>query len=67
MKRYYIYIVTITFFCLFISATAAAELYTAKPEEVGLSSERLNQLGASLKAHIEKGVIPGGVGALPVC
>jgi CubicO group peptidase (beta-lactamase class C family) len=61
MKRYYVSIVTITFFCLFISATAAAELYTAKPEEVGLSSERLNQLGASLKAHIEKGVIPGGV------
>ena len=34
---------------------------TARPEQVGLSSERLNRLTATLKADIDKGVIPGAV------
>src|SRR5439155_21588121 len=44
-------------------ATAAADqsLPSAKPEEVGLSSERLGELTARLKADIEKGVIPGAI------
>src|SRR5437667_8385408 len=47
--------------CLLLSTAAAAQsLPSAKPEEVGLSSERLGELTA-LKADIEKGVIPGAI------
>lgn len=31
------------------------------PEEVGLSSERLKRLTETLKADIDKGVVPGAV------
>ena len=61
MKRNFIIVLFVTLFCLLISSTAWAGLATAKPEDVGLSSERLNRIGATLKAHIEKGVIPGAV------
>jgi len=48
--------------CLLLSTAAAAQsLPSAKPEEVGLSSERLGKLTARLKADIEKGVIPGAI------
>ena len=40
---------------------AAQSLPSARPEQVGLSSERLNRLTATLKADIDKGVIPGAV------
>ena len=33
----------------------------AKPEEVGLSSERLNEIAKRLNADIEAGRIPGAV------
>jgi CubicO group peptidase (beta-lactamase class C family) len=39
----------------------AGELPTAKPGEVGLSSERLERLGQALRADVEKGQIPGAV------
>src|SRR6185369_13584920 len=39
----------------------AAELPTAKPGEVGLSSERLERLGQALRADVEKGQISGAV------
>ena len=39
----------------------AADLPTAKPGEVGLSSERLERLGQALRADVEKGRIPGAV------
>jgi CubicO group peptidase (beta-lactamase class C family) len=39
----------------------AQGLPTARPEQVGLSSERLGQLTAILKADVEKGVIPGAI------
>ena len=43
-------------FCLvFISSAGAASLPTAKPEEVGLSSQRLDRIDAVLKADIENG------------
>src|SRR5262249_1945847 len=47
----------------FVLATPAfaAELPTAKPEEVGMSSERLGRLGQTLRADVEKGRIPGAV------
>jgi CubicO group peptidase (beta-lactamase class C family) len=61
MKRNYGIVILVTLFCFLISSTAWAELSTAKPEDVGLSSERLNLISTTLKAHIEKGVIPGAV------
>jgi CubicO group peptidase (beta-lactamase class C family) len=39
----------------------AQSLPTARPEQVGLSSERLGQLTAILKTDVEKGVIPGAI------
>jgi CubicO group peptidase (beta-lactamase class C family) len=55
-----------TTLCLLASGAAFAEdpLPRAKPEEVGLSSERLARIGATLKADIEAGRIPGGVIAI---
>lgn len=49
--------------CLLASgaAFAADPLPRAKPEEVGLSSERLARITAVLKADIEAGRIPGAV------
>jgi CubicO group peptidase (beta-lactamase class C family) len=39
----------------------AQALPMARPEQVGLSSDRLNRLTATLKADVDKGVIPGAV------
>jgi CubicO group peptidase (beta-lactamase class C family) len=52
-----------TTLCLSASGAALAEdpLPRANPEEVGLSSERLARIGATLKADIEAGRIPGAV------
>jgi CubicO group peptidase (beta-lactamase class C family) len=52
----------VTLFCLvFISTAWAASLPTAEPEEVGLSSQRLDWIDTVLKADIEKGQIQGAV------
>jgi len=40
---------------------AAAELERAKPEQVGLSSERLERLTQILRTDVERGRIPGAV------
>jgi len=61
MKRRYSLFIIFALLFLFITSTTGAELSTVKPEDVGLSSERLNRLGGSLKAHIKKGVMPGSV------
>jgi len=55
-----------TTLCLLASGAAFAEdpLPRARPEEVGLSSERLSRIGATLKADIEAGRIPGAVIAI---
>jgi CubicO group peptidase (beta-lactamase class C family) len=52
--------------CLLISSAAFAEdpLPRAKPEDVGMSSERLARIGATLKADIDAGRIPGAVIAI---
>jgi CubicO group peptidase (beta-lactamase class C family) len=52
--------------CLLASSAAFAEdpLLRAKPEDVGLSSERLARIGTVLKADIEAGRIPGAVIAI---
>ena len=48
--------------CLLTAApVAAADLPTAKPEQVGLSSERLERIGQVLRADVERGRIPGAV------
>jgi CubicO group peptidase (beta-lactamase class C family) len=46
------------------AAFAQDPLLRAKPEEVGLSSERLARIGETLKADIEAGRIPGAVIAI---
>jgi CubicO group peptidase (beta-lactamase class C family) len=43
------------------SAPAADPLPRAKPESVGMSSERLARIGEVLRADIEKGRLPGAV------
>ena len=55
-----------TALCLSASGAVAAEvpLPRAKPEEVGLSSDRLARIGETLKADIEAGRIPGAVIAI---
>ena len=54
-----------TTFCFLASATAfATDLPRAKPEEVGMSSERLARIGEVLKADIAAGRIPGAVIAI---
>jgi CubicO group peptidase (beta-lactamase class C family) len=48
--------------CLVAVAAAHAQgLPTAKPEQVGLSPERLARVTTSLRRDVEKGVIPGAV------
>ena len=46
------------------TALAADPLPRAKPESVGMSSERLAHLGATLKSEIDKGKFPGAVVAV---
>src|SRR6202035_1977572 len=55
-----------TTLCLLASGAAFADepLPRAKPEDVGLSSERLARIGETLKADIEAGRIPGAVIAI---
>ncbi len=43
------------------SATLAGSLPTARPEEVGLSSERLARIGPAMQRHIDAGEIAGVV------
>ena len=43
------------------SATLAGSLPTAKPEDVGLSSERLARIGPAMQRHIDAGEIAGVV------
>jgi CubicO group peptidase (beta-lactamase class C family) len=41
--------------------TEAQSLSGAKPEQVGLSTDRLNKITATLRGDVEKGVIPGAI------
>ena len=60
MKRFFVS--TVALLCLLTAVAAHAQsLPTAKPEDVGLSSERLGRITARLRADAEKGVIPGSV------
>jgi CubicO group peptidase (beta-lactamase class C family) len=53
----------IGFFTTFV-ACAADPLPRAKPESVGMSSERLGRIGEALRADVEKGRLPGAVVAV---
>jgi len=46
---------------LSIDRAAGNDLPTAKPEQVGLSSERLERIGLALRNDVERGRIPGAV------
>jgi CubicO group peptidase (beta-lactamase class C family) len=46
---------------LTIGHVAASDLPTTKPEQVGLSSERLERIEQILRADVERGRIPGAV------
>src|SRR5216117_4225628 len=46
---------------LAIGHAAASDLPTTKPEQVGLSSERLARITQVLRADVERGRIPGAV------
>ncbi len=46
---------------LAIGHAVAIDLPTTKPEQVGLSSERLERIGQVLRADVERGRIPGAV------
>ena len=46
---------------LAIGHAVASDLPTAKPEQVGLSSERLERIGLALRNDVERGRIPGAV------
>ena len=47
--------------CPLLALRPAAETTTAKPEDVGLSSERLGRITEMMKRHIAAGEISGGV------
>ncbi len=46
---------------LAIGHAVAIDLPTTKPEQVGLSSERLERIGQVPRADVERGRIPGAV------
>ena len=48
--------------CLIVTVTVEAQsLPSAKPEQVGLSSERLQRISETLKADVDTRVIPGAI------
>src|SRR5262249_53212007 len=55
-------ILSVSFFS--VAAFAADPLPRAKPETVGMSSERLARIGEALRADVEKGRLPGAVVAV---
>jgi CubicO group peptidase (beta-lactamase class C family) len=60
MKRA-IALLTLISFVLLTAAAWAQGLPTAKPEEVGLSSDRLQRVSRALRGEIEAGKVPGAV------
>jgi len=60
MRRIFVAVVALLSSAVF----AADPLPRAKPESVGMSSARLDRIGAALKADVEKGRIPGAVVAV---
>ena len=46
---------------LLVAGAAADPLPRAKAEDVGFSSEKLNRIGQTLRADVERGRIPGAI------
>jgi CubicO group peptidase (beta-lactamase class C family) len=61
MKRRSVALVTLISLVVFTTQVWAQGLPTAKPEQVGLSSERLERVSRALRGEIEAGKIPGAV------
>ena len=61
MKRRHVALLTLISLVVFTTHVWAQGLPTAKPEQVGLSSERLERVTRALRAEIEAGKIPGAV------
>jgi len=61
MKRRSVALVTLISLVVFTTQVWAQGLPTAKPEQVGLSSERLDRVSRALRGEIEAGKIPGAV------
>ncbi len=59
MRKSYCLLITICL--LYVSFSTAAPLPTAAPEDVGMSSERLERLTSMLTSAIESGELPGVV------
>jgi CubicO group peptidase (beta-lactamase class C family) len=53
--------VIFTLILVFTAGAWAQGLPTAKPEQVGLSSERLDRITQTIRADVEKGRLPGAV------
>ena len=60
MKRH-VALVTLLSVVVFTSSVWAQGLPTARPEQVGLSSERLERVSRALRSEIETGKFPGAV------
>ena len=60
MKRLSI-LVAVVLSVLVADGVGATGLPSVKPEQVGLSSERLDRIRQTLRADVEKGRIPGAV------
>jgi CubicO group peptidase (beta-lactamase class C family) len=63
MRLRFAFLISISSFG-FVSAFGADPLPRAKPEQVGMSSERLGRIGEALRADVEKGRLPGAVVAV---
>src|SRR5262245_2509881 len=61
MKRSALSLMVILSLLAVATATFAAGLPAAKPEQVGLSTERLERIGQMLRADVERGRIAGAV------
>jgi CubicO group peptidase (beta-lactamase class C family) len=65
MRSRLAFVLSVSFISAAVSfAFAADPLPRAKPESVGMSSERLGRIGELLRADIEKGRLPGAVVAV---
>jgi CubicO group peptidase (beta-lactamase class C family) len=62
MRAHVAFLLSVSF--VSVGAFAADPLPRAKPEQVGMSSERLGRIGEALRADVEKGRLPGAVVAV---
>ena len=54
-------LVTLLLSAVFVTSAWAQALPSARPEQVGLSAERLDRIGRAVRADVEKGRLPGAV------